>query len=86
MRTNTRYHPHSDISSLGNWNTTFLTLLYTRLTLYSTGDDQCCRTTGIFTKAVQPPSLRQTIFYSNGILVLPSYFYKFSLFLNSTHQ
>ena len=61
MRMNIQYYPHSDFNSLGTLNATFLALLHTQLTLYSTSDNQGCWETGRFTKAVWPPLPRQKI-------------------------
>ena len=71
MRMNIQYYPHSDFNSLGTLNATFLALLHTQLTLYSTSDNQGCWETGRFTKAVWPPLPRQKNQEYAGLLVLP---------------
>ena len=71
--TNIRYYQHSDISSLGNFNAMFLSLLHAQLTLYSTSDNQGFRETSQFTVVIRSSSTHQTNRNLTVISVLPSY-------------
>ena len=62
---------NSEITCLGTLNTIFLTLLHTRMTLYSTGDNQGGRKIGRFTAVVQPPSQWKTNRQTPGLLETP---------------